>query len=596
MAQRGMEMSSTTSTSTADAAAAAAAAANMPDQGADLEAQAQSSTSSDGGSSSKLKLLSSSSSSDPHQHHPEEAEAKGKDDELYSDSRSLGWEAAAGIVVGVALVFVLEMGFSVLMTFIMHGVHGISQVCECPANAADFGPSSVFYKGCVNTTSAWFKTHNAVAANKSLSVTGWFGETTYSRESYYSQQFTVKPAASSIPNLYKCPIYRPIWDSPVDIVGIILFAVGMISVGMSVIDAVIVKTSVYEDRVEVKYYFGKRAAMPLHAMIADDQGNLATKHELASGPFFPIRDYALVLKATELVTFEEGEYGTAVSTRLKDKDISWSSAKALRVEPARVDEFKAALAKAHESQAQTGKSPSHMFEHEIPYETSMTSSSSAGAGGWENEPSPSRVGYWIRSTYILIIWFLVMFLGVKIGIEAVKELVQPGRPKPPDHWGRMLVDLGIEAIIIGCFVLYGGFCEFFDSVPTKVILNDNAFFAFFERSKNSGLEKFTHKLIIPRTALLPVDSSDVDACEKCLTAIFNEVGSIELKAEHYFIIKDDEKEKKVVVTKKYKKLTKAQKESGKRLGRIPEVVQWRYLMVSDEVKKGKFLAEVNKSQ
>ena len=86
---------------------------------------------------------------------------------------------------------------------------------------------------------------------------------------------------------------------------------------------------------------GKRAVVPLYALKRDDKDNVAVKNELAGIP--PIRDKALTIYTTELVTFEEGEYGTAVSTRLKDKD---AKAKELRVEPLRPDEFKSALALA----------------------------------------------------------------------------------------------------------------------------------------------------------------------------------------------------------------------------------------------------------
>ena len=86
--------------------------------------------------------------------------------ELYSDTRSFGWEAVVGILLGCGVVFLLEMGVGVVLTLVWHGFDPISQVCECPENAADFGADAVFYEGCVNTESAWFKSHNAVPANK----------------------------------------------------------------------------------------------------------------------------------------------------------------------------------------------------------------------------------------------------------------------------------------------------------------------------------------------------------------------------------------------------------------------------------------------
>ena len=97
----------------------------------------------------------------------------------------------------------------------------------------------------------WSIMVNNKSCAQTLAAKGWFGTTEYSRESYYSQQFNVMPGSSTIPYLYECPIYRPSWDIPVDIVGVVFFVIGMISVAISICDSVIVKTILFEDRVEV---------------------------------------------------------------------------------------------------------------------------------------------------------------------------------------------------------------------------------------------------------------------------------------------------------------------------------------------------------
>ena len=99
---------------------------------------------------------------------------------LYSDTRALGAPFFVAIVLGTCAVLGLTLGWTALVTFIVQGVHPIAQICECPSNYPDF-PGAIFFDDCGDPESSWYQTYNAVPANATHEVSGWFSKTEWSR-------------------------------------------------------------------------------------------------------------------------------------------------------------------------------------------------------------------------------------------------------------------------------------------------------------------------------------------------------------------------------------------------------------------------------
>jgi hypothetical protein len=68
----------------------------------------------------------------------------------------------------------------------------------------------------------------------------------------------------------RSPLFHPFWAKPVDYVGIILLIGSFAFLLRLVASSFLVKTSVYRDRVEVEYYGGEIQAVPLGAILDED--------------------------------------------------------------------------------------------------------------------------------------------------------------------------------------------------------------------------------------------------------------------------------------------------------------------------------------
>ena len=206
---------------------------------------------------------------------------------LYTeDVQPFGAELVVAMLFGVAITFGITVGFGAVVNLIFRGLTPISQICECPANAASFSAEveAEFYDGCVDTESTWYKTHNAVPSNQTFQADGWFGSAEWSRETLRDHDLKVGATSrGQPPDVYPCPVYRPFWSPPVDIVGVLTLVVTNVLVAMSIATAAIRKTEVFADRVKVTYLGGRRTVAPLCAL----EGEPA-KHELAGLP--PLRE------------------------------------------------------------------------------------------------------------------------------------------------------------------------------------------------------------------------------------------------------------------------------------------------------------------
>ena len=134
---------------------------------------------------------------------------------LYTDTRKLGWEFWAAAIVYPCICLAGTIGITTLTTAIFHGLDPISQVCECPINKDDFGPSAVFYTDCNNVNSSWYKAVNGVADNITHTSSGWFGiETKWSRRTLRDKDRKLASSNTDyVPLVYECPVFRPFGKS-----------------------------------------------------------------------------------------------------------------------------------------------------------------------------------------------------------------------------------------------------------------------------------------------------------------------------------------------------------------------------------------------
>lgn len=475
----------------------------------------------------------------------------GEERPLYTDCQPIGvgfWIAQVG---GVGLAFGFALGFTVLVTLVVHGVYPPSQICECPSNHESFGPEAVFYDGCNDVESIWYQTYNEPPANETHQVKGWFGSVDWTRDTLHefeiAKAVTVEP--ESPPTVYKCPVFRPFWQSPVDWVSAVILVVGYLGTAYSIATGTVRSTQVFADRVRVVWFGGSRTEVPLCAL---QEGTVPEKHRAAGLP--PARDGALALKTTEIVEYADRESKSGTSTRLTDG----TSTHTVRVEPSNTEAFLTALDSARtapELGPDGAYRREHIFADELP---SMVEKD----GGADPESSCTytpkhTLAYWARVVPVLILWWCVVSFGFNIAVYAVKEVVQPTRAKKPDDFTRSVLAVGYDSLIFLGVVLIFGTIEYFIGVPSRVTAHKDAFLAQFDRGKvieRMGLfgEQPVFTLAVPKHALVDVKQErELECFERVLRFPFQPMGGVFLKAKQFYIVQV--KGKQTIVERKVAK-------------------------------------------
>ena len=153
----------------------------------------------------------------------------GGSEPIYQDKRAVGCELWVAIILGLGLMIGLEMGFSTLVTVLAQGFSPLDKICDCPENAATFGPDAKFYTGCADLNSTWYLKYNNVSENQTFTTSGFFGPVVWTRKNRTERQFEsfgvqIFPPANIevVPDVFECPVFDPFWSPPVNVVGIIL--------------------------------------------------------------------------------------------------------------------------------------------------------------------------------------------------------------------------------------------------------------------------------------------------------------------------------------------------------------------------------------
>ena len=445
---------------------------------------------------------------------------------LYAEkkSRGVGFEFVAAIAGGMGLSLGAALGISALIALIVHGLDPISQICECPENRLDFGPGEAYWYGdCNDNTTQWFQTKNDSPPNTNFTADGWFYGVEWSRATYRSKIRVTGQDVSVVPFVYECAVFHPFWKSPIDYVGFAMTLGFILLAGISAGNGTVSKTQVFSDRIEITWFNGARTVVPIYAL----QGE-PTKHEIAGIP--PAREDALVLKTTEKVVIPKSGRG-GVSTRLKS-----GKCHKVRAEPRDNEAFLAAIATAREGKPEAFE---HFFQSEIP---------TSGEDDVELEGSYAgnhRVGFWIRVLPVLGAYWAVLNFGFTLFLFLVKELIQPGRPKPEDAFRSEVLVVRSEGwAFLGAVVIFGGI-GFYNSVPSRVAVFGKHLSAVLDRGRCLDAEPL--HVVVPKTDVVSTSTQAPDAFEAFIRYFFEEPGGVIIKARKYFVTR--EKKKCFVVTK-----------------------------------------------
>ena len=437
---------------------------------------------------------------------------------LYTDTRPIGAPFWLAQVLGVGGMFGLALAFSWLVTLLTHGLHPVSQLCECPSNIADFGPEAIFYEHCSSeVNSTWFQLHNAAPSNATHQVDGWFGTVDWTRDTLREQQGigrAVIVEADVAPDVYECPQFRPFWVSPVDWVGVVILVLGYLGAAYGIATGTVRSTEVLADRVRVRWFGGGRTEVPLCAL----QEGPPKEHDLAGLP--PTRSGALALKTTESVVFPKPDDESGTSTRLTD-----GTTETVRVEPSDTEAFLRALEEARGGAAQR----EHFFVDEMP-------STSGATEAVHSYTPPHTVGYWVRVLPILALWWCCVDFGFKIALYGIQEVVQPGRPKVEGEFAHRVLALGFGSLIFLALVLVFGSMEYFNGVPSEVAVREDALVVRLDRGK--ACDQPLLSLAVPKAAIVSVKHErELDCFERLLRFPFQEMGGVLLTAKFFFVVK-----------------------------------------------------------
>lgn len=470
-----------------------------------------------------------------------------KDSELYTYSPPTVYteDFYFAMLLYPPILFGLNVAFDVFCTFCAFGLFPMEQISECPVNAADFDTESVFYDDCVNTNSTWYKTYNMPFANTTFKTSGWFYWSSWSRETLKTDKGIETGGSPSVEAVYESPLFHPFWAKPVDYVGIILLIGSFAFLLRLVASSFLVKTSVYRDRVEVEYYGGEIQAVPLGAILDEDDS--VKKHEWAECPPFSKR--ALQIKSKELVKYKSGHTTTTIVKKGDGK--KKPEMKILRAEPDDVEEFNRILREAREGLDEDEKKKEHFFHSEIDGMKATSDDGEEGAIEFVPNAFEGRTKYWVVSFLLVVIGGILMDIGFKIFFYLLHKFVQPNRPQTADQFRNEVLAITPFTVFLYMSVLYYGLVGTLNAVPTKIEVGTKAIVVSMDRAmKKADIADEFKRICIPMDSIAAVhEGSDFTGSDGRFRRLFNESGFIVIRAKRFFIITETKKlrtiEKKV---------------------------------------------------
>jgi len=424
------------------------------------------------------------------------------------------------------LLLGLNLLFELACTWGGHGLFPVSQVCICPSNAASFSSSSIYYEGCVDSTSAWYLKHNQGPANATFAQQGWFYSQEWSRETLRAALGSVS-SDEAVDATYECPTFLPFWSEPVGYSAIVFLAGSGLLVVYFVASMFVTKTIIYEDRVETHYWGGNIEAVPLSKVVE------TVKHEMAELP--PVKKSALTLKADEIVLYKDGKTVTKV---LKGGDGKKVKKKELRVEPDDGEEFRSVLEEA-KGRAESNE---HFFSKEMEGMNATSDESESGAKTFTPSAFAGRGGYWLRAALMTVAYIVVVDFGSKVVFYLIDDLIQPNRPKDADDFKHKVLEISYFTIFLIGSILYHCFKEALNAVPTSVEVGPRALVVTMSRAAKSELEDSYRRVCIPIDAIASVDTMPA-GLEGCITRVFDERRAVYVRPRRYFIVTENKTEK-----------------------------------------------------
>jgi hypothetical protein len=550
----------------------------------------------------------------------------------YTDNSKLGFSFVFILLFWTCIIFGCELGISTLFKIVAQEVQPFFKVCECPINAKDFGTDTVYFDGCVDNSTAEFQKFNSKPQNQSIQVDGWFGSSQFTRENlnekkmmvYGQTTFSVENVTNP-PYLYRCPTWRPLWWSPVDWVGVILFCLVQLSVMYSVATSFIIKTEIFPDRVQVTYFGGQKMAAPLNTIVGEP-----VSHD-AKG-LLPVRECALNIKTTEIITFS-GSKSNAGITKVwleTDKDGKRKTGD-FRVEPKEKNKFLSILKSALSIRSKNGITASvrqaiqeenlpvelenqqeeeknyydqvdfdtlqqkeqHYYSSQIPDVTNVGNFSGVDRIMAEEQTNDfiqvqwkgrHTLGYWLRSLLRFFVYWVCIQFGVSVILFLARELLNPDRPRAENEFSNAVLTFDVGSYLLFVWVLSVMMISSWNGLPTVAGLSNTALFFHLNRvnSHCSLCDDTSRCLIVPRRAVVStIGWNSLNFIETVIRSVFVEWGTPVVKASEFFTIV---RSKKFLLIQKY-----CAKDVSKGKEIEPGYASWQFLIPGNKAEQESFL-------
>ena len=190
----------------------------------------------------------------------------------------------------------------------------------------------------------------------------------------------------------------------------------------------------------------------------------------------------------------------------------------------------------------------------------------------------------------MIVFGLLGQFAYKCSLFALRELVDPERPKAENEFGNALLTVGPESWFIIAAVMLNSLISFFNGIPARVVLTGDSLIFDLSRANrmSKDLDGSIRSIIVPRAAIVSSRMwSSHDSCEMLLRCLFTERGTPCVKATHWFTTTQS---KRSIVVKKIcaKNLTKGREIEG-------EYSLWQFLVPGTVEEQAKLVETLGNS-
>jgi hypothetical protein len=157
----------------------------------------------------------------------------------------------------------------------------------------------------------------------------------------------------------------------------------------------------------------------------------------------------------------------------------------------------------------------------------------------------------LRAVMIMLVFGVLGQFTFKCVLFALRELVDPGRPKAENEFGNALLTVGPESWVLIAAVVLKTVISFLNGIPTRVVLTGDALVVVLRRANriSKDLDGKVRTIIVPRHAVVSARPwGHLSGCERLRRCLFVEQGTPSVKASHWFTTTES---KDSIVVKKY---------------------------------------------